>query len=142
MEEIPGRYVRGLRKQDKEPSWAGPARPIGCGDNKVESRGYTSPERHYARSHVGTLEVVMLMSSINWVVSKNNKVFTHFKILLIPRQVKGGKDPIHIQERVDGEIKNLIKDEYIEKLGKFTNDDFIVQQRKMARSKKPSTQSL
>ena len=48
--------------------------------------------------------------------SKNHKVFTNFKDPLVPRQVKGRKVPIHLQDRVTAEIKKLIKDKHIEKL--------------------------
>ena len=37
--------------------------------------------------------------------SKNYKVFTNFKDPLMPRQVKGRKVPIHLQDRVTAEIK-------------------------------------
>ena len=57
--------------------------------------------------------------------SKIHKVFTNFKNPLIPRQVKGRKVPIHIQDRVRAEIKKLIKDIHIEKLNKCTTDHFI-----------------
>ena len=52
-------------------------------------------------------------------------MFTNFKDPLIPRQVKGRKVPIHIQDRV-AEIKKLIKDKHNEKLDKCTTDHFIV----------------
>ena len=45
--------------------------------------------------------------------SKNHKVCTNFKVSLIPRQVKGRKVPIHIQERVAGEIKTLVENGHI-----------------------------
>ena len=57
--------------------------------------------------------------------SKSLKVFTNFKDPLIPRQVKGRKVPIHIQDRVTAEIEKLIKDKHIEKLDKCTTDHFI-----------------
>ena len=57
--------------------------------------------------------------------SKNHKVFTNFKDLLVPRQVKGRKVPINLQDRVTAEIKKLIKDKHIEKLEKCTTDHFI-----------------
>ena len=57
--------------------------------------------------------------------SKNHKVFTNFKDPLVPRQVKGRKVPIHLQDRVTAEIKKLIKDKHIEKLEKCTTDHFI-----------------
>ena len=57
--------------------------------------------------------------------SKNHKVFTNFKDPLVPRQVKGRKVPIHLQDRVTAEIKILIKDKHIEKLEKCTTDHFI-----------------
>ena len=57
--------------------------------------------------------------------SKNYKVFTNFKDPLVPRQVKGRKVPIHLQDRVTAEIKKLIKDKQIEKLEKCTTDHFI-----------------
>ena len=57
--------------------------------------------------------------------SKNHKVFTNFKDPLIPRQVKGRKVPIHLQDRVTAEIKKLIKNKHIEKLEKCTTYHFI-----------------
>ena len=57
--------------------------------------------------------------------SKNHKVFTNFKDPLVPRQVKGQKIPIHLQDRVTAEIKKLIKDKHIGKLKKCTTDHFI-----------------
>ena len=57
--------------------------------------------------------------------SKNHKVFTNFKDPLVPRQVKGLKVPIHLQDRVMAEIKKLIKDKHFEKLEKCTTDHFI-----------------
>ena len=57
--------------------------------------------------------------------SKNHKVFTNFKYPLVPRQVKGRKVPIHIQDRVANEIKQLVKQGHIEKLDKSTTDYFI-----------------
>ena len=57
--------------------------------------------------------------------SKNHKVFTNFKEPLVPRQVEGRKLPIHLQDQVTAEIKNLIKDKHIEKLEKCTTDHFI-----------------
>ena len=57
--------------------------------------------------------------------SKNHKVFTNFKYPLVPRQVKGRKVPIHIQDRVANEIKQLVRQGHIEKLDKCTTDYFI-----------------
>ena len=57
--------------------------------------------------------------------SKNHKVFTNFKDPLVPRQVKGRKVPIQLQDRVTAEIKKLIKDRHIENLEKCTTDLFI-----------------
>ena len=57
--------------------------------------------------------------------SKNHEVFTNFKDPLIPRQVKGRKVPIHLQDRVTAEIKKLIKNKHIEKLEKSRTDHFI-----------------
>ena len=57
--------------------------------------------------------------------SKNHKVFTNFRDPLVPRQVKGQKVPIHLQDRVTAEIKKLIKNKHIEKLEKCTTDHFI-----------------
>ena len=57
--------------------------------------------------------------------SKNHKVFSNFKDPLVPRQVKGRKVPLHLQNRVTAENKKLIKDKHIEKLEKCTTDHFI-----------------
>ena len=43
----------------------------------------------------------------------------------MPRQVKGRKVPIHIQDRVASEIKLLVEQGHIEKLGKCTTDFFF-----------------
>ena len=56
---------------------------------------------------------------------KNHKVLTNFKDPLVPRQVKGRKVPIHLQDRITAEIKKLIKDKHIKKLEKYTTDHFI-----------------
>ena len=52
-------------------------------------------------------------------------MFTNFKYPLVTRQVKGRKIPIHIQDRVANEIKQLVKQGHIEKLDKCTTDYFI-----------------
>ena len=57
--------------------------------------------------------------------SKNHKVFTNFKYPLVPRQVKGRTVPVHIQDRVASEIRQLVKQGHIEKLDKCTTDYFI-----------------
>ena len=57
--------------------------------------------------------------------SRNNKVFTNFKVHLIARQVKCRKVPIHIQDQVANEIKNLVNDKPIEKLEKGSPFLFI-----------------
>ena len=57
--------------------------------------------------------------------SKNHKILTNFKYPLVPRQVKGRKVPIHIQDRVANEIKQFVKQGHIEKLDKCTTDYFI-----------------
>ena len=44
---------------------------------------------------------------------------------MVPRQVKGRKVPIHLQDRVTAEIKKLTKDKHIEKIEKCTSDHFI-----------------
>ena len=43
---------------------------------------------------------------------------------LIPRQIKGRKVPIHIQDRVSEELKSLARDGHITKLDKCTTDHF------------------
>ena len=57
--------------------------------------------------------------------SKNHKVYTKFKFPLVPRQVRGPKVLIRIQDRVANEIKQLVKHGHIEKLDKCTTDFFI-----------------
>ena len=52
-------------------------------------------------------------------------MFTYFKYPLVPRQLKGRKVPIHTQERVANEIKQLVRQGHIEKLDKCTTDYFI-----------------
>ena len=57
--------------------------------------------------------------------SKNHKVYTNVKFSLVPRQVKERKVPIHIQDRVANEIKQLVKQGHIETLDKCTTDFFV-----------------
>ena len=57
--------------------------------------------------------------------SKSHKVYTNFKFPLVPRQIKGRKVPILIQDRVASEIKLLVEQGHIEKLDKCTTDFFI-----------------
>ena len=57
--------------------------------------------------------------------SKSHKVYTNFKFPLVPRQIKGRKVPIHIQDRVANEIKLLVEQGHIVKLDKCTTDFFI-----------------
>ena len=57
--------------------------------------------------------------------SKHHKVYTNFKFPLVPRQIKGRKIPIHIQDRVANEIRLLVEQGHIEKLDKCTTDFFI-----------------
>ena len=57
--------------------------------------------------------------------SKSRKVYTNFKFPFVPRQIKGRKVPIHIQDRVASEIKLLAEQGHIEKLDKCTTDFFI-----------------
>ena len=65
------------------------------------------------------------LSSGRNILSKGALIFTNFKNPLIPRQIKGRKVPIHLQNWVTAEIKNLIKEKHIEKLEKCTTDHFI-----------------
>ena len=44
---------------------------------------------------------------------------------MIPRQIKGRKVSIHIQDRVSEELKILVRDGHITKLDKCTTDLFI-----------------
>ena len=57
--------------------------------------------------------------------SKFHQIHTTFMDPLIPRQIKGWKVPIHIQEFVSEEVKALIKDGHITKLDKCTTNHFI-----------------
>ena len=57
--------------------------------------------------------------------SEHHKVYTNFKFPLVPRQFKGRKVPIHIQDRVASEIKLLMEQKHIEKMDKCTTDFFI-----------------
>ena len=43
----------------------------------------------------------------------------------MPRQIKGRKVPIHIQDRVASEIKLLMEQGHVEKLDKCTTDFFM-----------------
>ena len=72
-------------------------------------------------------EPVHLLENISHFLgrSKHHKVYTNFKFPLVPRQVKGRKVPIHIQDRVANEIKILTEQGHIEKLDKCTTDYFI-----------------
>ena len=57
--------------------------------------------------------------------SKHHKVHINFKIPLVPRQIKGRRLPIHIQDRVASEKKSPMEQGHIEKLDKSTTDFFI-----------------
>ena len=57
--------------------------------------------------------------------SKSHQVHSTFMEPLIPRQIKGRKVPIHIQDRVSEELKSLVSDGHITKLEKCTTDHFI-----------------
>ena len=56
--------------------------------------------------------------------SESHQVHTIFMEPLIPRQIKGRKVPIHIQDRVSEELKSLVKDGHIKRLDKCTTDHF------------------
>ena len=43
----------------------------------------------------------------------------------MPRQIKGLKEPIHIQDRLSEEFKSLVRDGHITKLEKCTTDHFM-----------------
>ena len=57
--------------------------------------------------------------------SKSHQVHTIFMEPLIPRQIKGRKVPIHLQDPVSEELKSLVRDGHITKLDKYTSDHFI-----------------
>ena len=57
--------------------------------------------------------------------SKSHQVYTNFKDPLIPRQIEGRREPIHIQDRVSEELMALVRDGHIKKLDKCTTDHFI-----------------
>ena len=59
------------------------------------------------------------------VRSKSHQTHTTFMEPLIPRQIKGRKVPIHIQDRVSEELKSLVRDGHITKLDKCTTNHFI-----------------
>ena len=48
--------------------------------------------------------------------SKSHQVHATSMEPLIPRQIKGRKEPIHIQDRVSEELKSLVRDGHITKL--------------------------
>ena len=54
--------------------------------------------------------------------SKNHRVHTVFKQLLIPIKDKGRRIPIHKQVKVGEEIKRLIREGHIVKLNKCTSE--------------------
>ena len=56
---------------------------------------------------------------------KNHVVSTNFKYLLCPLQEKGRSIPLHIQEKVHGEMEKLLKQVHIKRLDKCTSDCFI-----------------
>ena len=56
--------------------------------------------------------------------SKNHKVFTLFKSLLISIEEKERRFPIHIQAKVGAEIRKFKKEGHIEKLDQNTSDQF------------------
>ena len=57
--------------------------------------------------------------------SKSHQVHTTFMEPLIPRQTKGRKVPIHIQDRVSEEPQFFVRYGHITKLDKCTTDLFI-----------------
>ena len=57
--------------------------------------------------------------------SKSHRVYINFKDSLNPRQIKGRKKSIHIQDRVSEELKALVRYGHITKLDKCTTDHFI-----------------
>ena len=50
--------------------------------------------------------------------SKHHNIYSKFKFPLMPRQIKGRKVPIYIQDRVTSEIKLLVEQGHIKKLDK------------------------
>ena len=58
-------------------------------------------------------------------ISKNHVVNVQFFEKLIPVQEKGRRVPIHILDRVENEIENLLLTDHIEKLDSCTDDVFI-----------------
>ena len=57
--------------------------------------------------------------------SKNHVVNTEFKNPLCPIQEKGRRIPIHIQEKMQAELSNLLSEGHITKPDKCTSDCFI-----------------
>ena len=57
--------------------------------------------------------------------SKNHRVHTVFKQLLIPIKEKGRRIPIHKQVKIGEEIKRLIREGHIVKLNKCTSEFFV-----------------
>ena len=57
--------------------------------------------------------------------SKNHTMKTQFIEDFVPIQQKGRRIPIHLQERVEGELNKLIDQRYIIKLDKCSDKQFI-----------------
>ena len=58
-------------------------------------------------------------------ISKNHILSSKFKYPLCPIQEQGRKIPIHIQEKLEKDIKKLLTEGHITKLDKCTSDCFI-----------------
>ena len=57
--------------------------------------------------------------------AKSHQIFSTFKSPLILNQENGGRDPVHIQDKVDDEIRKIIQEGHIVKLNKYTIEHFI-----------------
>ena len=67
----------------------------------VTEEAILGPIAVYWRNHF-TKKYAQFFNRLAW--SKSHNVFTNFKVPLIPRQLKGRKIPLHIQNRVAQEI--------------------------------------
>ena len=59
--------------------------------------------------------------------SKNHVVSTEFKYLLCPIQEKGRRIRIHIRDKIQSELTNMLLEGHIKKLDKCTSDCFLAQ---------------
>ena len=106
----------------------------------------TNEDRHHATTQksapreLSRFDVLMCEHSQGWKnnffdkfsdlfdrqgISKNHIVGSKFKFPLCSIQEKGGRIPIHIQDKIEKVIEKLLTEGHITKLDKCTSDCFI-----------------